>query len=254
MSDIRSLIRNADPHSRVNDPAQEVVDAILDQIRAGTVEATVAAGPSANRGRRGSIWAGAALAVTLVVLGAGVLLGRGTSQWAASPSVSIAEAYLDARNNYDADAAAALVADNAQLRDTPAMASPSELALAFRYLEMIGERYTSFACSASGPATVTCDYNMDSRLRREADRPAVPGRVEFTIEDGRIISIANAIDLDPFEIITVEWLNYLGGDAGFKKYYRLLADGDGNLIASARLDVTLLDSLQAALERYLAQR
>lgn len=254
MSDIRSLIRNADPRSGVKDPAQEVVDAILEQIRAGRVAATVVAGPPANRGRRGSIWALAALAVTLVVLGAGVLVGRGTGQSAASASVSIAEAYLDARNNYDADGAAALVADNAQLRDTPAMANPSELALAFRYLEMIGERYTSFACSSSGPATVTCDYKMDSHLRVEADRPPVPGRVEFTIEDGRIISMANAVDLDPFEIITVDWLNHLGGDAGFKTYYRLLIDGDGTLIASARLDVTLLDGLQAALETYLAQR
>ena len=250
MNELQTRVRSANPYSG-GQPEPQVVQTILDQVRVGTSPTITVAPKAAPPARSGPLWAVAVFAAAIVLFGAGVLIGRGTSGPTRVGALSLAEAYIDARNNYDVTNATALLGANAQVRDIPVMASSDELPLAFRYLEAVGERFLTYDCGATGPTTVTCEYVMQSELRSAVGSPPIEGRLAFVIERGEIIHVSNSIDAPADEIITVRWLEHLGGDTGYKTYYRLVLDDDANVIASPRLTGDLIERLEAELASYL---
>ena len=248
MTDIRSIVRDANPKPLAHaNPDPDVVAQILESVRTTTRGSSV----RPEHRPRGSRWliAVAAGVTALALVGVGFLMSGAGGDVTAPSNASVAEAYLLARNAYDAEAAAAVVADAADLRDLPAMFARSELPLAFRYLEMIEERYIAFTCVPTGPAEVVCDFVLDSALRSKSSLPPIPGQTTFAIESGRITEIRAAIETEPYDMLAREWADFLGADQ--TGYYRFVVDRDGRPQLSARLDSDLLDELELRVDAYL---
>lgn len=166
--------------------------------------------PSGDRDRkRGRLLAVAAgLVGILAVAGALTLTGTGPlGGFAVSPdpadrvaeAVEVAEAYLAARDAHDAEAALALLADDAVIASAFFL-ELDELEPAFEALRLYGFRVSPFDCdvpappddaSADGPIRVECDYNLDSRLQQITDHPPIGATFRFTVEDGVITRLAD---------------------------------------------------------------
>jgi hypothetical protein len=125
--------------------------------------------------------------------------------------VDVAVRYMEARNTFDASAAEALIADDAQLFDQPRM-ELSELELAFEYLRIYEIQLEPFECeNRAGSTLVTCAYQMDTRLSRIVGHPPVAGRIQFLAENGLITYLVHDFNYsdyapDVFEPY-IDWLN-----------------------------------------------
>ncbi len=187
------------------------------------------------RSRRG--WLLSAAAVPAVVLVGGLIATFGPLDDAAiaplatepeidaeqatnDQAIETAEAYIDARNSYDADRALELVSDTFTTSEVPDAYTLDTMELAFDFHEAYGNHYSGGDCEVPGPGSgyaevdgrvvVSCDYLWTDELQRITGHPGVPVGFVFRIEDASIASIGH--DWNPNEYLPKvydPWLGFL---------------------------------------------
>ncbi len=201
-------------------------------------------------------WQLTALCVLLALaVGAGSLWGRARPDnliAAESPTVRIARAYVDARNDRDATAALALLSPEATVVEFPVIRGVAELPAAFEYLDLVDERVTVVACDPSqdAPEVVVCSYEMTNRLVEQTVTASIPGELRVTVDNGRIIGIENAIDSEIYESAVIRpWFEWLGTryDTGEASLYRWVFQL-GRIVPTPRSDA--LAEIGNALDDY----
>lgn len=118
-----------------------------------------------------------AAAVVLILGVATVFVTTGGNPFAGGPSpVEIAEAYIDARNDYDAERALELVSEDFTTNETPdGHVDASTLERAFLWHETQGFEFTDVTCEQIGQppdgVPVTCDAAWSVNLHRVGNFP-----------------------------------------------------------------------------------
>jgi hypothetical protein len=214
-----------------------------------------------DRRRRWAASAAASVVAILILAGSVAILTRSPSEDVAAPSApdpsdpaAVAEAYLAARDRYDAPAARALLADDVQISKA-AFLELDELEPAFRALELYGFRVSPFACEppdgtvAPGEiAAVRCSYTLDSRLQRIVDHPPIETTFRFTVEDGLVVGMIDGFPFHPFEReVWRPWVRWLDEEhpGAFGELFRLV---DGT--AYFRLEPEALEAAPGYLDEY----
>lgn len=186
-------LRRANP---VPDPA-----ALLEELTAAdtsegrgtmTTITTDARRPRPSHGRR-HFTAGLSTAVVVLLLGVTTIFV--TTAGEASP-VEIAEAYLDARNDYDAERALDLVSENFTTTEAPdGYVDRETLELAFRTHQDLGFEFADVTCEQDGETTpeqvvrVECEFLWTTEIHRSGDFDPTPTRYVLSIQDGLIVDI-----------------------------------------------------------------
>lgn len=142
----------------------------------------------ARKPRRWRLAPGLAFVLALLV---GVPVGIFLTDSRPQP-VKAAEAYLDARNAYDADRARELVAEDFTTTENPDGFRDAEgMETAFQQHEAYGFRYDDIACRATneadGKVWVTCEYSWTTELHRITNHPATPESLRFVVNGDGLI-------------------------------------------------------------------
>lgn len=149
--------------------------------------------------------------VALLVLFAGVPVGMFLADRSPTP-VEIAEAYIEARNAYDAEAARSLVAVDFRTTEPPdGFVDAEGMEVAFQQHEAYGFHYGDVDCSVaeevSAGVRVECDYLWATELHRITNHEATPERLTFVIEDARIqVVLRSPGDIS---VLWDQWLDFL---------------------------------------------
>jgi hypothetical protein len=218
-------------------------------------------GPDRRRRWTASAAAGVVALVAVAGLFAILIRSAPTSEVAEptavdrSDPVAVAEAYLAARDRYDARAALALLADEVEV-DKASFPDVDELEPAFRVLELYGFRISPFACAdpagtgASGDAVlVECQYFMDSRLQHAVDEPPIEATFRFTVADGRITSMDDGFPNARYApVVWRPFLRWLSEQPGAYGEIIHLVDGQTYL----RSDPEALEAAARYLDEYEA--
>ncbi|HEX5722225.1 MAG TPA: hypothetical protein VFZ06_05690 [Acidimicrobiia bacterium] len=200
-----------------------------------------------------SKWRLALLAGAVIALaGAYVILSSGDLFRGQLSPQEIAERYLEARNEYDAKAARALIAPDALLNDVPLIGF-HELDAGFEALSIFEISQDPFECMVGDRETwVSCSYQLDSALNDPVGYPPVAGKINFRIADGKIVELQHNF---PFGLYSpfvwrpfVDWLMAEHGEASFDRIYRILPSGT----ATPRLDSEALSYARTAVADYRA--
>jgi hypothetical protein len=135
-------------------------------------------------------------------------------------AIETAQAYIDARNAYDADRARTLVAGTFTTSEVPDAYTLDTMRLAFQTHEAYGFHYSEGDCELHTPRTpvggqvaVWCDYLWTTELQRITDHPPVPVGFVFRVgvEDGLIASIGHDWNPDEFMPNVYDpWIAFLG--------------------------------------------
>jgi hypothetical protein len=217
-----------------------------------------------DRRRRWTASAAASVVAVLILAGAvAILTGPGPTEEIAGPTVpdpadpvAVAEAYLTARDGYDAQAALELLADDVEL-DKASFAAVDELEPAFEALELYGFRVAPFACdrpdgaAAPGEAVqVACQYTLDSRLLQAVDHPPIEATFRFTVEDGLITRMLEGFPNSTFgPVAWMPWVRWLGAQHP-GAYGELVRSVDGRTYL--RHDPEALEAASHLLDEYEA--
>jgi hypothetical protein len=136
-------------------------------------------------------------------------------------AIETAQAYIDARNAYDADRARELVADTFTTSEVPDAYTLGTMELAFEIHEGYGFHYAEGDCElhtsrsrahVGGQVAVACDYLWTTELQRITGYPPVPVGFVFRIKNGLIASIGH--DWNPYEFmpnVYDPWVAFLDG-------------------------------------------
>lgn len=186
---------------------------------------------------------GVALVATLVTVFLFVNLAP------ASP-LEVAERYLAARDAYDSEAARALIAEGASLRDMPVI-DIDEFDAGFEMLSSYEFSYDPFECALSRPeGWVTCNYALDTALNDPVGHPPVSGKIFLYINDGKIDELINEFPFDVYgsEVFRpfIAWLTLEHGAEAIDRLYRELPDG----VITPRLDPEALEYARTILADY----
>jgi hypothetical protein len=153
--------------------------------------------PKAKASRRSRILTWAALGL-LGLAAVGVLLNN--SDGTASP-VSVANAFMEARDNLDAEATLALFAADIPISDgfiEEIMAYP----LYFDWLRTSDWRWTVGECAESstgaGGTLVRCDYVSENEWTRALAHPPVSGFLDILVTDGEITGLVHSGEIAQF--------------------------------------------------------
>ena len=246
-------IRQANP---VGDPAsampQELVERVFDEVsrRASRQAAGTDRSPGWNLWLSGAI-VSAALGLVLLVTVAGRPADQ-SLQAARHPALDVVDRYVSARNSFDAESAAALLAPDAVVIEYPLIRDLGELDEAYAYLELVDEELTIETCSSPDAFApdVTCSYRVENRLTRRAGGPPLAGQLHITVEQLRIAELENEPQLETYEERTMaplaRWLERevdAGQDAVFHMQFR-----GTDVVETPRLEQ--LDTLRAILDSY----
>lgn len=148
--------------------------------------------PTPTRRPRG--WTvGLAAAAAVLILGvATVFLTTGGSPFAQGPNaVEVAEAYIDARNDYDVDRARDLLAEDFTTTEAPYGHRGHEtLDLVFQSWNDWGFEFTDVSCEevseGSGGHLVRCDYLWNTDVTRAGGFSPTEANLQLLIQDGMI--------------------------------------------------------------------
>ena len=190
-----------------------------------------------HRSRRGWVLAAAAIAVVVLSIGGlFTMLGSLTDDTVIAPAatdpeadaeqdpnaqaIELAEAYIDARNAYDAERARELVSDTFTTSEVPDAFTLDTMELAFETHEAYGFHYSDGDCEIPGPdsgrtpvdgqVAVSCDYLWTSVLQEITGYPPVPVGFVFRVQDGLIASIGHDWNLREFMPNVYDpWIGFL---------------------------------------------
>lgn len=147
-----------------------------------------------RRKSRGWVAGPIAAVVVLVLGGAAVFLAANESPFADSTTpVEIAEAYIDARNDYDSEGALELVSDDFTTTETPSgYVDASTLERAFQFHEIQGFEFTDVQCEQTDETAegvmVSCNSNWSLNLHRVGNFPiGTDHELDLLISNGEIV-------------------------------------------------------------------
>jgi hypothetical protein len=218
-----------------------------------------------DRRRRWAAPAAAGVVAILILAGAvAILTGPRPTEDIAGPTapdpadpVAVAEAYLTARDRYDAQAARSLLADEVQISKA-SFGELDELEPAFEALELYGFRISPFTCEPpdgavrGGEATrVACRYTLDSRLQGIVDHPPIEATFRFTVEDGLITRMTDGFPFATFDpAVWSPWVRWLNAEhpGAFGELFVRRASGS----VTFRLDPEALETASLYLDEYEA--
>ena len=154
--------------------------------------------PNATASRRSRILTSAALAL-LGVAAVAVLLRR--SEDVASP-VSVANAFMEARDNLDAEATLALFAADIPISDG-FIEEITAYPLYFAWLRTSDWRWAVGECAESstgdGGTLVRCDYVSENDWTRVLDHPPVSGFLDILVREGEITGLVHTGEIAQFD-------------------------------------------------------
>lgn len=136
---------------------------------------------------------GLTAAVVVLMLGvATVFMTTGEGRFAGEPSpVEVAEAYIDARNDYDVDRARNLLAEDFTTTEAPYGHRGHEtLDLVFQSWNVWGFEFTDVSCEqvseGSGGHLVRCDYLWNTDVTRAGGFSPSEANLQLLIQEGLI--------------------------------------------------------------------
>ncbi len=165
--------------------------------------------PKAGTNRRPRVWLAAALAA-VAALAFGIALR--ISEDAATP-VSVANAFMEARDNLDAAGTQALFAAGIPISDG-FVEKIDQYPAYFDWLRASNWRWTVGKCaeSSTGPGgtLVRCDYVSENDWTRALSHAPISGFIEILVTDGQITGLVHTGELAQFgevwETVT-EWVD-----------------------------------------------
>lgn len=164
----------------------------LEPIRRFKVDTqTIKPRPQMRKPRK---WLPAIAAASMVVLTA-LLIFR-VDPFRPQSDLEVANGYMDARNQWDASTARALLAPDAILNDSPIIGI-DELELGFEALRVYGFQFKPYMCEEFGQLT-RCTYSMTTELQRITGAAPVEGSFEFEIDGGRITALFHTFNYTDF--------------------------------------------------------
>ncbi len=169
----------------------------------------------------------------------------------AAPPDAVAKAYIDARNDFDAGSATALLAPDAKVQEYPLLRDRTELEAAFRYLEIIDEQLIFETCDTTASGTeATCRYLLENRLTRRLGTAGVGGVMRFRVENGQIVELSNDLDYASYEAafldVFISWMDSTR-EGGFRSSFQMRFLGE-EVQVTPRLD--RLDLVAADLDEF----
>lgn len=151
---------------------------------------------------------GVALAAFAVVIAAGVgfVLVRDSNTAAGPSPVEVGESYINAIDEWDSEAALALLAPGAVMTGGLAE-SPTDIPAVFDYYRANDWRFTASECqqsTVSEPVVVNCTYtHQNAWMRALGVDPRPAGFYEFVITDGKIEEVSGElIDFPEWDTFT----------------------------------------------------
>ena len=162
--------------------------------------------PKQDGVKRGSGWLVPVLAVTVIaVVALAIILTR--DDGVASPE-SVANAYMEARENLDADAALALFAPNAEVNEEGF--DFSQMSALFTWYEASHWNWTPGQCPISSGREETlarCSYEFENDWTRALEHAPIAGEIQILISDGEITRLNSFLDTTQFGDV---WESFLG--------------------------------------------
>lgn len=160
--------------------------------------------PSRVRGSRA--WrVGLTAAIVVLALGAAsIFLSTGGDPFPGEASpVEIAEAYLDARNDYDIERARELISDDFTTTEAPSgHVDASTIGLAFQGYEDYGVAFTEVSCKQAGETpewvSVYCDFLWSTEIHRIGGFEPTQTRYVILIRDGLILQVLESASYSPW--------------------------------------------------------
>lgn len=153
-----------------------------------------------------------AAAVVLVLGVATVVMTTDGSPFASTEPtpVEIAEAYLEARNDYDAERARELVSEDFRTSEYPGFTAET-MELAFQQHEAYGFHYSNIECNQQAETaervSVRCDFLWDTHLQSVGNHPPTPAGITVLVDEGLITLISRGSQ--PFDTWWNPWLTFL---------------------------------------------
>ncbi len=141
-----------------------------------------------------------------------VSLDDGESDVAGTP-VDIARSFIEARDAWDAEAAIALLASDAVVRDE--IRTVEELPALFDFLRAVDWRWTVGECTetATGPAVeVTCTYTHNNAWTRALGVEPVTGTFNFVVSDGEIAELNHIFNWSDFAPVLAAFTEWVGSN------------------------------------------
>lgn len=188
-----ALLRAANPVPHPETDSRDLDAATrLDDTEQGTEE-MIKTEPQPTGQRRRGWTTGLVAAAAVLVLGvATLLLTRVDNPFAGPNPTEIAESYIDARNDYDAERALELISEGFKTNESPdGYVDAATLERAFQWHETEGFKFTDVLCEQSGETpdwiSVTCEATWTVRLREAGGFPPGDYRLMLLIQDGLII-------------------------------------------------------------------
>lgn len=129
--------------------------------------------------------------------------------------VEIAEAYLEARNAYDATRVRELVSEDFTTNEYPdGWRNVENMELAFEVHKAYGFHYSDIECTQVGETaegvSVGCDFLWTTELHRVGNHPPTPASMTLVIEEGLLTRIMRG--LQPFGDFNNPWRAFLGAE------------------------------------------
>ena len=149
------------------------------------------------------------LAVALIAfLAVGILVTRDNG--VASPE-SVANAYMDARENLDAEAAQLLFAEDATMSDEGF--TLDQLPELFSWYRATGWNWKADECSevSTGPGgtLVRCTYEFENDWTRALGHAAVTGTLQLLVSEGEIAQLTSFLDTGQFGDVWEGFLTWI---------------------------------------------
>ncbi len=189
---------NPVPSTALLDPIESVdIDSLRnrsERSRAMSEVETTSAKPEAV-GRRSPLVPVLAV-VAIAVIALTVLLTR--DDGVASPE-SVANAYMEARENLDAEAAQALFAPDARVAEEGF--DLSQIPALFAWYRASNWNWTPGECPVSAgevEAMARCSYQFENDWTRGLGHAPVTGEIQIVVSDGQIVSLTSYLDTAQF--------------------------------------------------------
>jgi hypothetical protein len=164
--------------------------------------------PRAGTAKRPRVWLAAGLAaVGALALGLALRVGDGE----ASP-VSVANAFMEARDNLDADTIEALFAADIAISDG-FIERIDQYPRYFDWLRALNWRWDIGTCrevsTGTGGTLIRCDYVSENDWTRSLSHAPISGFIEILVTDGVITGLVHSGEIEQFDEVwdtVTDWI------------------------------------------------